>query len=260
MKLTIIIPVFNSSNILEKLVENIKDEIEIKLFSEFEIILINDSSLDDSWSTILHLSRKYSFIKGIDLAYNIGQHSAIFVGLIFAKGSRIITMDDDLQHPPSYIIKIYKELNNFDICYTSYIERKHLFWKILVSNLNNLFSSLLFNKSYKIYLSSFRGFTSPVKNQIIKDRPEKVFLDSLILKYSEKITSIKIIHQKRFKGESNYGVKKLFNLWFDMIENFHFYPIRFGSLIGVVAFVFVKFFRLYKNKKNFQYSISNKTF
>lgn len=260
MKLSIVIPVFNSSDILEKLIQNIKDEIEIKLNNDFEIILVNDHSTDDSWITILKLSRKYSFIKGIDLKYNIGQHSAIFVGLIFAKGSRLITMDDDLQHPPSYLVKIYRELKNFDICYTSYTERKHLLWKILVSNLNNFFSSLLFNKSYKIYLSSFRGFNCYVKNQIIKDKPKKVFLDSLILKHSKKITSIQIIHQKRFKGESNYDVKKLFTLWFDMIENFHLYPIRFGSLIGLVAFIFVKFFRSIKDRKNFHYSIRKKTF
>ena len=260
MKLSIIIPVFNSSDILEKLVQNIKYELEIKLFNEFEIIFVNDCSSDDSWLTILQLSKKYSFIKGIDLKYNIGQHSAIFVGLIFAKGLRLITMDDDLQHPPSYIVKIYNELNNFDICYTSYIERKHLYWKIFVSNLNNFFSSLLFNKSYKIYLSSFRGFTSSVKNQIINGKPKKIFLDSLILKYSKKITSIEIIHQKRFKGDSNYNIKKLFTLWFDMIENFHLYPIRFGSLIGIFAFLFVKFFRFFKDRKNFQYFISNKTF
>ena len=109
-------------------------------------------------------------------------------------------------------------------------------------------------------MSSFRGFTSSVKNQIINGKPKKIFLDSLILKYSKKITSIQIIHQKRFKGHSNYNLKKLFTLWFDMIENFHLYPIRFGSLIGIVSFLFVKFFRFSKDRKNFQYFISNKTF
>ena len=60
MKLSIVIPVFNSSDILEKLVQDIKYEIEIKLLNEFEIILVNDSSSDDSWLTILKLSKKYS--------------------------------------------------------------------------------------------------------------------------------------------------------------------------------------------------------
>ncbi len=103
MNLSIIIPVFNSSKILKKLVKNIKYHLDIKLNNKFEIIFINDHSSDNSWSVIRELSKKNSFIKGIDLKKNIGQHAAIFVGLNYATASKIITMDDDLQHPPSYL-------------------------------------------------------------------------------------------------------------------------------------------------------------
>ena len=89
----------------------------------------------------------------------------IFVGLKLSKGDKIIVMDDDLQHPPSSLITIYNKLNDFDTCYTLYLKRKHIFWKILTSNINNLFSSFIFNKAYKIYLSSSKGFSSEVKNK-----------------------------------------------------------------------------------------------
>ena len=260
MKLSIIIPVYNSSKIIEKLVNDIRYYLYKKFSNKFEIIFVNDCSIDNSWSAIKKLSKKHSFIKGINLKKNIGQHAAIYVGLKFSKGEKIVVMDDDLQHPPSSIITIYNKLSNFDTCYTFYIKRKHIFWKILISNINNFFSSFIFNKPFKIYLSSFKGFTSEVKNKIILKKTQNIFLDSLILKYSKNITSIKIIHKRRFKGDSNYSIKRLFNLWFDMIENFHFYPLRFGSFVGIIAFSFIKIFRIFKIKKKFSYKIQNKTF
>jgi undecaprenyl-phosphate 4-deoxy-4-formamido-L-arabinose transferase len=260
MKLSIVIPVYNSSEIIEILVENIRFYLNKKLSNKFEIIFVNDCSFDNSWFSIKKLAKKYSFIKGIDLKENIGQHAAIFVGLKFSKGDKIIVMDDDLQHPPSSLITIYNKLNSFDACYTLYLKRKHIFWKILVSDINNLFSSFIFNKPYRIYFSSFKGFSSEVKNKFIDTKLQKVFLDSLILRYSKNITSINIIHHNRFEGDSNYSVKKLFNLWFDMIQNFHFYPLRFGSFIGIISFLFIKLLRIFQKKKKFTYKIKNKTF
>ena len=260
MKLSIVIPVYNSSEIIEILVENIRFYLNKKLSNKFEIIFVNDCSFDNSWFSIKKLAKKYSFIKGIDLKENIGQHAAIFVGLKFSKGDKIIVMDDDLQHPPSSLIKIYNKLNSFDACYTLYLKRKHVFWKILVSDINNLFSSLILNKPRKVYLSSFKGFSAEVKDKLIRSRPQIVFLDSLILKYSKNITSINIIHQDRLEGDSNYSAKKLFKLWFDMIENFHIYPLRLGTFVGIISFSFVRLFRLLKKKKCFTYKIKNKTF
>ena len=169
-------------------------------------------------------------------------------------------MDDDLQHPPSGLISIYKKLNECDLCYTLYINRKHVRWKKLVSQINNIFSSFLFNKPFHIYLSSFRGFKAEIKNKIIKHKKPIIFLDSLLLKASKKTCTISVKHKKRFKGESNYNISNLFSLWFDMIENYHFLPLRFGSLIGLISFLLIKLIRFYKNKKNVQFKIKEKTF
>ena len=64
-------------------------------------------------------------------------------------------------------------------------------------------------------------------------------------------------HQERFEGESNYDIRKLFILWFDRIENYHFYPLRFGSFIGLLPF-FVKIFRIFQIKKNFLMKLKKK--
>ena len=260
MKLSIIIPVYNSSKILEKLIFEINSNLFDKFEKDFEIILVNDFSKDNSWEIIKKISKEFNFIKGIDLKYNVGQHGAIFLGLKYSTGSRIIIMDDDLQHPPQSLISIYEQLDLHDACYTLYFKRKHVYWKILVSTINNFFSSFIFDKPFKIYTSSLKGIRGDVKDRFIDHQPKIPFIDSLILREAKKITNIKVYHQKRFEGKSNYNVKKLFILWFDMIENYHFFPLRFGSLVGLISFCIVKIFRIAKTKKKFRFEIKEKTF
>ena len=259
MKLSVVIPVYNSSKILEKISFEINYYLESKFKNNFELILINDCSIDESWIIIKKLAIKYNFIKGINLKNNVGQHGAIFIGLLNCKGEKIIMMDDDLQHPPSCLLSIYKKLDFCDACYTIYKKRKHVFWKVLISSTNNIFSSFIFNKPFNIYLSSLKGINKNVKDNFINYVPDIPFIDSLILKNADEISNIEIFHQDRLEGTSNYNLTKLFKLWFDMIENFHFYPLRFGSIIGIFSYVVVKIIRLFE-KKRFSDSIKETTF
>tara|TARA_B100000963_G_scaffold308071_1_gene283411 strand:- start:1149 stop:1931 length:783 start_codon:yes stop_codon:yes gene_type:complete len=260
MNLSIVIPVYNSSKILDKLITEINFNLSSRFEKNYEIILINDFSKDDSWDVIKKISEKFNFIKGINLTYNVGQHGAIFIGLKHSSGNKIIIMDDDLQHPPQSLISIYEQLDFYDACYTLYTKRKHVYWKIFVSKVNNFFSSFIFDKPFKIYTSSMKGIRGDIKDKFIGHDPKIPFIDSLILKEAKKITNIKVNHQERFEGNSNYDVKKLFILWFDMIENYHFYPLRFGSLIGFISFCVVKSFRIFNKKKSFSFEIKEKTF
>ena len=95
MKLSIVIPVYNSEKILDKLLKTIKNAI-LKKNYPFELLLINDCSSDKSWQKILQLKTKYKFIKAINLKYNYGQHGAIFCGLRYSTGDNIVCMDDDM--------------------------------------------------------------------------------------------------------------------------------------------------------------------
>ena len=260
MKLSIIIPVYNSAKILNKLITEISSNLSGKFEKDYEIIFVNDFSEDNSWEIIKKNSKKFDFVKGIDLNYNVGQHGAIFVGLKFSIGNKIIMMDDDLQHPPQSLISIYNQLDLYDACYTLYLKRKHVNWKIIVSTVNNFFSSFIFNKPFKIYTSSMKGIRGEIKERFIDNSPKIISLDSLILRESKNVTNIKVHHQERFEGKSNYNLKRLFILWFDMIENYHFYPLRFGSLIGLISFCIVKILRIFKTKKTFSYEIKEKTF
>ena len=264
MDLSIIITVFNSENILEKLINRIYESSNAKDFpKKFEVILINDFSHDGSWKKIKSLSSEFGNIKGINLNKNYGQHNAIMAGLNECVGDIIITMDDDLQHPPESIKDIYNELNkNFDVCYVYYLKRKHILWKKVVSRLNNLIASYLLNKPIKIYMSSFRGFKKEIVQKIIQHQESRVYLDALILKTTKNISMISVPHHKRLYGDGNYSFKKLISLWSDMVINFFIYPIRFATFYGLIIKYLIIIYRkiFLKNKQNRnQYLIKEKT-
>ena len=101
IEVSVVVPVYNASLNLKKLVEDLFEVLKSN-FNTYELILVNDKSLDDSWSIITNLCKSYSWIKGIELRKNVGQHNAIFAGLKYTEGDVIITMDDDSQNSPKF--------------------------------------------------------------------------------------------------------------------------------------------------------------
>jgi len=262
MKLSILIPVYNSEKILPTLIKRILKYIKISQ-EQFEIILVNDCSRDLSWEIIKRLSNRNKMIKGINLKKNYGQHYAIFTGLKYTKGDYIICMDDDMQHDPIFINKIIDELKkNNDTCYVKYIGRKHSIIKIFISWLNNIVSSFLMTKSVKIYTSSFKGFKKNIKKIIIKYSSNYVFLDYPIIRFSKKISVINVNHKKRFRGQTNYKLKQLITLWSNMIFVLDTKKISLRSFfIMFLRLFFIKFLKNYIDlNKNKKIIIRSKTF
>ena len=237
MILSIIIPVYNSEDILDELITQITSEIDkkIDLLKEFEIILVNDNSIDKSWQKIKEISTKHKNVTGINLSKNFGQHNALMAGIKNSKGDFLITMDDDLQHPPSYMVKIIKKLNEgFDVCYTKYQNNKYSFLKKLGSAINDKVANIVLNKPKKIYLSSYRGMKKNVINELKKFDGPYVYLDGIILNVTNNIGSIDIKHNKRLKGNSGYSFKKLFSLWLKVFTNSSIFPLRMASVTGFI--------------------------
>jgi len=263
MELSIIIPVYNSANILPELVKQIEYNLKDKI-SSFELFLVNDCINDNSWYVIKELSSNKSFIKGLNLKENYGQHNSIMAGLNECEGDYVILMDDDLQHPPSKINDIYLELKkNFDVCYVNYIRRKHKKWKIFLSKANNILSSFIFQKKpLHVYTSSFKGFNKKISKKIIEYKKKEVFLDWLILNYTQNISIIDVEHFKRHEGKTTYNLKNLLFLWSNMVSIVPILPLRFSSPFLFLLKLFLKIFfhRFLKKKTNEQFSISEYTY
>ncbi|NWF39429.1 glycosyltransferase family 2 protein [Mariprofundus sp. NF] len=233
-QLSIVVPVYNSESILPKLVEKIFVEAQKEGFSEqFELILVNDSSPDNSWEIICDLAEKYPFIKGISLRRNFGQHNATMAGLNHVSGDIVIIMDDDLQHPPEAIGEMIAEISSgYDVCYTHYLNRKHPLWKKLGSRFNDWASAKFLGKPEGLYLSSFKAMSREVVNEVILYDGPYAYIDGLILDVTRSITSIDVEHQPRLQGEGNYRLFNSISLWMKMATSFSVSPLRFASLMG----------------------------
>lgn len=232
-EISLIIPVYNSEKNINHLLSELID-ILIKNFDTYEIILVDDNSDDNSWQNIKSICKVNKFIKAVKLRKNVGQHNAIVAGLKYAEGKNIITMDDDGQNSPSFIIKLVEEINKgFDVVYANYKIKKHNFFRKFGSYINNIVASFLFKKPLKIILTSFRCFNSEIKHEILKCKSSSIYLDGIIFSITKNISSIEVEHKERLYGRSNYTFFKLFSLWTRMATGYSIMPLRLASVIGL---------------------------
>lgn len=235
-ELSIVIPVYRSEAILPHLVEKVRDAMrEARLGDDFELLLVNDYSPDDSWRIIRELAARHPFVKGICLTRNFGQHNATMAGLNRASGKIVVIMDDDLQHPPESIVTLVEAIRRgHDVCYTQYIGRKHSAWKRWGSWFNDRVASFLLKKPKGLYLSSYKAMHQRVVAEIVKYDGPYAYIDGLILDVTRDIAIVPIDHQSRFEGEGNYNLRKSISLWLKMATSFSIVPLRAASLAGML--------------------------
>ena len=234
--ISIIIPVFNSENTIEILVKDI-----IKILNknyDFEIILVNDSSIDSSEEKCKKLVDTNSGVFLFSLAKNVGEHNAIMAGLNQCSGEHIVTMSDDLQHSANALLDLIKfgikEKSNFDVIYTHYEKKKDGFLKNLGSKFNNLIANFLLKKPKNLYISDFRFFNRFLLNEIIKYKSPFTYIDGIILGTTSKIGKVKVEHNQRAKGRSGYTFLKMLQLWSNMSTSFSVLPLRLSMLMGLI--------------------------
>ena len=235
-EISIVVPVYRSQAILPHLARQVATAMESAgMAGRFELILVNDASPDDSWHTIRDLAAAYPFVSGICLGRNFGQHNATMAGLNHARGEIVVIMDDDLQHPPQTIIMLVEAVRSgFDVCYTSYVNRKHVLWKRMGSWFNDRVAAFLIGKPRGLYLSSFKALRSWVVREITRYDGPYAYIDGLILDVTKQITSVPIEHQARLEGRGNYGLRRSVSLWLKMATSFSIIPLRIASFTGMV--------------------------
>jgi glycosyltransferase involved in cell wall biosynthesis len=115
--ISVVIPVYNSELILPLLAKRL-EPVLASLAGHYEVLFVNDGSRDQSWKVIQELSRSFPWVRGINLMRNYGQHNALLAGIRAARFDIVVTMDDDLQHPPEEIPKLLAKLHEgFEVVY-----------------------------------------------------------------------------------------------------------------------------------------------
>lgn len=242
IEISIVIPVYNSSSIVEELQKRISQSISIP----YEIILVNDCSKDDSWSKIVSLSIKHPHITGINLRKNSGQDNALLAGIRIAKGNYCVIMDDDLQHNPEDIMPLYNECKKgYDVCYANFTSLKQSNVKNIGSNTNGKLAEILVSKPKGIYLSPFKIINRSTVLEIAKFAGPYPYIDGIILTITQNLTQIGLIHQERLSGKSNYTLSKSISVFMKLFTGFSVLPLRIATIAGCIS-TFIGFILILK--------------
>lgn len=250
--LSIVSPVYRAEKILPVLVQRITDAVKL-ITNDFEIILVDDFSPDNSWAVIEELAKENTTIKAIKLSRNFGQHYAITAGLDHAKGEWIVVMDCDLQDRPEEIPLLYKKAQEgFDIVLARRSVRKDKLLKRLFSKYFYKALSYLTGSEQDESVANFGIYHQKVNDAIRQMRESIRYFPTMVQWVGFRTVKIEVQHDERYEGETSYNLRKLLHLAADIILAFSDKPLRIlvkgGLLIALIFFVvaliyLIKWFR-----------------
>jgi undecaprenyl-phosphate 4-deoxy-4-formamido-L-arabinose transferase len=224
--------VYNSEASLSLLVQRLEAVLNAIAY-EYEIIFINDGSRDKSWDIIVNLAETNKHIRGINLMRNYGQHNALLCGVREAQHEFVVTMDDDLQNPPEEIPKlIAKLIEGYDVVYGVPETEQHGIWRDLASKITKIAMKEALGAEVARNISAFRVFRIKVRSAFEYYRSPYVSLDVLLTWATTRFAAIKVKHEQRQVGMSNYGFRKLVNHALTMMTGFSILPLQIASLMG----------------------------
>ena len=236
--LSAVIPVYNSAEILPELIRRLEPVLRAES-DEFEVLLVDDDSRDDSWNTILKLAAEQPWVRGFRMKRNYGQHNAVLAGLRRARGEVVVTLDDDLQHPPEAIPVLLRKLaEGYDVVYGTPEQAQHCFWRDLASRVTKLALRNAMGTPIAKQVSAFRVVRSHLRDGFVDYRSPFVSVDVLFTWATSRLAAVRVRHEPRAQGASNYTFRKLVAHTLNMLTGFSVMPLQLASLIGFAFTIF----------------------
>jgi len=236
--LSVVVPVYNNADALSELVARLEPVLRTQ-GPFFEIVLVNDGSIDRSWPCMTELAARFPFVVPIDLMRNYGQHNALLAGIRAARYDVIVTMDDDLQHPPEEIPRLVATLaDGHDVVYGTPIDEQHGLWRDLASRLTKLALQDAMGIETARHVSAFRAFRTSVRDAFAGYRGPSVSIDVLLTWGTTRFAALPVRHEPRSRGVSQYTLRKLVTHAINMTTGFSAWPLQLASIVGFACTLF----------------------
>ena len=231
--ISFVIPCYRSEQTIGNVVAEINTVMTEVVKKTYEIILVNDSSPDNTFETIRSLADNSDNIVGINLAKNFGQHAALMAGMRASRGDIVVCLDDDGQTPANEVYKLLDKLNEgYDVCYASYGHKQHNGFRNFGSKVNELMTRIMLGKPKELYISSYFAAKRFIVDDMLRYEQPYAYVIGLVLRATRNIANVPVDHRAREIGNSGYTLKKLLGLWFNGFTAFSIKPLRIATFIG----------------------------
>ncbi|MCP4422604.1 MAG: glycosyltransferase family 2 protein [Chloroflexi bacterium] len=234
IKYSIVVPIYNSSAIVDQTIERIVTFFE-KHSWDYELILINDGSRDQSWDVLREKALDNPHLIAVNLLKNYGQHTAVFCGFQKSSGDYVITLDDDLQNPPEECIHLINKIEEgHDLIFGRFRQKQHASYRRLGSKLVGWINRKIFHKPDDLVLSNFRIIRRDVIERVSAYQTNYPYIPGLLLMFAVNPANVWVEHHARPVGQSNYNLIKIMRLVMRLLFNYSSYPLRVVSISGMI--------------------------
>ena len=233
-----VVPVFQSMPSLPFLVQRI--DCALSPLGPYEVVLVDDGSDEATWDTIVSLASSRPYLIGVRLGRNFGQHNALVAGIREASMPVIVTIDDDLQNPPEEVPKLVDVLihGNWDVVYGVPERVESSLPRRIAGSITRRIVLRGLGVDAATELSSFRAFRTRIRDAFSSDIGTNVSLDAMLTWGGSKFGSVRVRHEPRAQGSSNYKWGRLARFAIDTTTGYSVVPLQLASILGFVAAVF----------------------
>ena len=241
-KVSFVIPCYRSSKTIGGVVNEIESTMA-QLAYEYEIILVNDSSPDDTFAVISALAEADGHITAVDLAKNFGQHAALMCGIRHSSGDILVCLDDDGQTPADEVGKLLEKIEaGYDVVYASYDHKQHSGFRNFGSRVNAWMAEIMLGKPKELSLTSYFAAKRFIADEMLRYENCFPYVMGLVLRSTKNICNVPVNHRSREQGQSGYTLGKLLSLWMNGFTSFSIKPLRiatyFGALTALAGFIY----------------------
>ena len=241
-KVSFVIPCYRSAKTIGGVVNEIESTMA-QFAYEYEIILVNDSSPDDTFAVISALAKADGHITAVDLAKNFGQHAALMCGIRHSSGDILVCLDDDGQTPADESGKLLEKIEaGYDVVYASYDHKQHSGFRNFGSRVNAWMTEIMLGKPKELSLTSYFAAKRFIADEMLRYENCFPYVMGLVLRSTKNICNVPVNHRSREQGQSGYTLGKLLSLWMNGFTSFSIKPLRiatyFGALTALAGFIY----------------------